>query len=307
MQTELVWLIKNYSHSLINDYYKKEVNEIESKITNELLHTMYNEYKNGKSTLNLEDKYGFKATTICSRFTRAGYELRNNKDNSRKYNINHNYFEEIDTEDKAYWLGFIYADGYITKNNNQKCFGISISEKDVEILYKLNKCINSNYEIKNYTTSQGYSENTKYSRLLITSDKIFDNLLSHGVFENKSNNLKPPLIKNNLIRHFIRGYIDGDGSIYKTKNKYGFDFHVNIIGTNELLTYIHNYLKDNKLIQKDLNLEKRKQEHKVSNIRYGGNNQTYNILKHLYNNSKLYLTRKYNIYLKLCELVNSRL
>ena len=70
---------------------------------------------------------------------------------SRKHHFNENYFEKIDTEDRAYWLGFLYADGNVSygkdKNGNKKgcTVEVTLSEKDKSHLYKFLKCLNADF------------------------------------------------------------------------------------------------------------------------------------------------------------------
>lgn len=281
--------------------YDKKKPTTPSKLNAEQIKEICNLYENGLSSLEIAKKFNVNYKTVLRKLEENNVIIRSNKVNSRKYNINHNYFNEIDTEEKAYWLGFIYADGYILINNGQKYFGISLSSKDVELLYKLNKCLESSYEIKTYK-SNGYGNGNEYCRLLITSNKIVDDLMKHGVLENKTNILKPPNIKYELIRHFIRGYIDGDGSIYKTSN----GFNITILGTERILNYIIDYFMENNLVKKRAKICERRKGQIVKYFKYGGNQQVEKILNHIYNGSNIHLERKFNVYKELLNH-NSRL
>lgn len=126
---------------------------------------------------------------------------------------NHNYFQEIDTEVKAYMLGFIYADGYvISRKGNAKALGFFIQEGDKYLLDKFQSEIAP--QIKVGIVQNGKS---KAAQFRVNSKKIYADLHKWGVYENKSNlnsyKLKVPPISPNLIRHFIRGFFDGDGGI----------------------------------------------------------------------------------------------
>ena len=129
---------------------------------------------------------------------------------------------------------------------------------------------------------------------------MFDDLVSHGVVLNKTNIVKPPNIDKEFIPSFILGYFDGDGSIFLNNSKRPF-YSINIVGTDELLTFIHHYLRSVGAIKKDrdVNLEKRKDGQIVSYIRYGGNNLVSRIMEVLYQNvdSDLPLERKKELYL----------
>lgn len=262
----------------------------------------YSIYEKGYSSKYVANIFNVDLKTILRGFRRHGYEVRSNKVNSRRFHINNeNYFKNIDTEDKSYWLGLIYADGYISiKKYNQKMFGISLTERDIDILHKLNKCLDSSYPIRIYKPTNSYYNSKNYGRLLVTSEIIVDDLIRHGVMESKTNILKRPKIEYNLIRHFIRGYLDGDGSIKISNNNKGRkEFTVSFTGTDDILLYIANYLKDNNLVNRINKLSKRKEGQIVSNIDYGGNIQAQRILDHLYINSDLYIERKYKRYEEL--------
>ena len=75
-------------------------------------------YNNGESSLQIAKDYNVTASSICGLLRRNGCVLRSNKINSRKYSFNENYFKNIDTAEKAYWLGFIAADGYVQTHNS---------------------------------------------------------------------------------------------------------------------------------------------------------------------------------------------
>ena len=264
----------------------------------------------GYSLQKVADIYGLSIRTIYQNFKKHNLERRTNQENSRVYELNHRFFETIDTEEKAYWLGFMYADGYISKlkNSNTRKVGLSIGIEDRSHLEKFNKCLESNYPIREYTVgSSGYKIGAKYCRLIIASPDMYGDLVRQGCVEHKTDVLKPPEhIESHLIRHFIRGYVDGDGSITKANRKhYGYEYGLNIVGTDDMLTFIANNFLENGATTKPLNLEKRKKEQSVSYIRYGGNNNSEILLDYLYKDSKIYLDRKYERYLEL-KLQNCR-
>lgn len=134
------------------------------------------------------------------------------------YHCNYNYFETIDTEDKAYWLGFIYADGNV--NKAQSTLRINLQARDSLHLSKLNKCIDGNFNIRIYDEKHG-DRTYPMCQILVYSTKIARDLMNKGVVPHKSNIITFPELRNDLIRHFIRGYFDGDGSICERKHKKG--------------------------------------------------------------------------------------
>lgn len=101
------------------------------------------------------------------------------------------FFEVIDTEEKAYWLGFIYADGCVSKTSNQDRFEIKLKRTDLDHVEKLKKSLQSEHKICFGVTDNEFGK-CEYCSLNIVNQKLVDDLVSKGVFYNKSNILEPP-------------------------------------------------------------------------------------------------------------------
>jgi hypothetical protein len=132
------------------------------------------------------------------------------KQKVKKYNFNEDYFENIDTEDKAYFLGFIVADG----NINSKTNNIKIIQKETDILYKFKECIDFDGNI--FTRKDG-----KISNIGLSSKKMKDDLSNLGIVGNKTMIVRYPEIPKHLEHHFMRGLFDGDGCISIHKKREG--------------------------------------------------------------------------------------
>lgn len=219
---------------------------------------------------------------------------------TKKYSSDENIFEIIDTPDKAYWLGFIAADGcnYIREHNASLI--INIHQKDKEHLIKFKKFINTTAIIQDYIAFEGYSNKTPMSKITINSKKLSQDLIDKGIVPNKSLILKPPKISQEFYKPYILGYFDGDGSISKLSQYNNYAFSVQ--GTREVLNWI------NEVLNTDMKLEQRiKNSSKNSYyIRCGGTNKPYKILKSLYDSSEVHLDRKYEIYKTLETVVLDR-
>jgi hypothetical protein len=154
-------------------------------------------------------------------------KLIGDKGINRKYTINDSYFSSINLQN-SYWAGFIAADGCITKNYIK----IMISIKDIKLLRQFKKDIE-------YTGPIYISKKLKRCSLEFRSSNIIKDLKTQwNIVEKKSLILKPPkvkLTKANFLA-YVKGYIDGDGSIYLEKNKKY--LRISIIGTFELLNWI---------------------------------------------------------------------
>lgn len=129
------------------------------------------------------------------------------------HQFNHNYFKTIDTEEKAYILGFLYTDGY----NSDKQVVITQLEQDVDILEKINKALDADNQIKRKLQS---TNNKTVCQLCYSSIDMCADLTNLGCFRNKSLACTfPTFLDKSLIRHFIRGYFDGDGCVWIGKRK----------------------------------------------------------------------------------------
>lgn len=237
-----------------------------------------------------------------------------------KYEINHEYFNKIDTEYKAYILGFIYADGSIIqpKGNKQKRITISIQNDDGYILDKLAKEAGGS----NDTFYPPSIENKGWKKrrvVSIVSDKICDNLIQLGCNINKSKiGMKFPNISNELIPHFIRGFMDGDGSIIMKKVKYSYIRKTsNIRNSNHIQRYLLRLAftsTDKEFLEKlesFLSISKsyyhmklRTQE--VYTLWIEREKDVKNTVDYLYKNANFYLKRKYNKILEFEKTIKSQ-
>lgn len=203
----------------------------------------------------------------------------------RKYFLNENYFEKIDNSDKAYILGFLYADGGVYKNRLE----ITLSIIDIEILEFIKNRLNYGGIITTIIIN-----NKRYSKLTITSKKMYNDLINIGIIPNKTYMSKVlPKIKDEYIWHFIRGFFDGDGSIYSSNYKSITEYTVNFSNNINVLNEIKVLLK--------------KYDISSSNVRHRYKNNdiscmldikgTFNLEKFytlMYMNADFYLNRKHN-------------
>ena len=152
-----------------------------------------------------------------------GITLRSHRESRKKYEYDEMYFSQIDTPDKAYWLGFLYADGFITKSNGgSRVLGITLAEPEPIEKFKL--ALKSNAKTRVYKKVNGYSDKSIEYKITFFSNQLTSDLEKWGCVERKTFKLKfPDFLDEKLVPHFVRGYFDGDGSVYlhvtKTKTK----------------------------------------------------------------------------------------
>ena len=224
---------------------------------------------------------------------------------TRKYELNEEFFDNIDTEEKAYILGFLITDGY----NNEKDYVISIKlqERDKEILEKIRKIIGSNRplvyfkEKTNIKKDGGIIKGGPSWSLVISSKNISQKLALIGCYQCKSLTARLPTIRSDLYNHLLRGIFDGDGSINITHSS---QYRFQIYGNKEFLEDIQ------KLLINSVGVNKIKiYKHPTNNeymLEYGGNNSSYKILSWIYNNSTIYLQRKYERFQNLRKKIEMK-
>lgn len=275
-----------------------------SDLTQEQKEEIYSLYKQGYSSVKIGEIFNKSASCIMGYIKRAGIKSRSNKENSRVYNLDHDFFESIDSEEKAYWLGFIYADGYVTGTNK---VGITLSSEDENHLLKFKEAIKATYPVNTYEIKHGYKPGNYCSRILVTSEKMRSDLIKHGCFCNKTNIITAPNIDKRLSKHFIRGYLDGDGCITSTKRSESksAEYAVKILGTDSLLDYIKEYIFNETQIVIG-KYYKRRPEHIVSSLELKGNIQVKKFLDSIYEESNIHLDRKYDKYLSLKSYYDGR-
>ena len=266
--------------------------EFSKEITNDIIE----KYNNNWTQKKIGEFYGVSRTVIKRILEENEVFLR---ESTNKYYANYDIFENIDSAEKAYWLGFLAADGCNYQREKNASIIINIHQKDIEQLEKFKKFCNTNANIVTYQTSEGYSKNSEMCKIVLNSKKMSNDLIDKGIVPNKSLILKAPNINSNYFLPFILGYFDGDGSIGKT-SQYN-NYSMSIQGTKELLEWINNVLEIN------LPLEKRNANEKNSYyIRCGGTNKPYQILSKLYESCDIHLDRKYQIYKSLETVVLNR-
>lgn len=250
-------------------------------------------YQGGLSTVKISKATGLSIGAVSYRLQKAGVKMRSNKENSRRYFVNHDYFEVIDTEEKAYWLGLMYADGHVVSSYPK--VGISLHIQDKHHLEKFIKCLDSNYPVNLYSATTSYGH-TEYARIIITSEKMHKDLQRHGVLKHKSNILKfPTTVPNHLLRHFMRGYIDGDGCISKGNDW----FYLGFVSTPEFIEGAVSFLEDN-LGKIKYRTRKREEHHIVTDCRFN-TKSGYEVLGFLWDNNSICLERKWSKCIEVLE------
>ena len=207
----------------------------------------------------------------------------------RKYNIDETFFDEINSEKKAYFLGFLYADGTVSPERNT--VSLRLSEDDKEILENLRDCISEDLPLRYDVRKKGSKSKNMYG-INLHSKHLCMRIQEIGCVKNKTFSCKVPIIPTQLYRHFIRGYFDGDGCLHIGK-KSRVDW--SIVGNEYFVTKIQD------IITQVLNLKRNKiYEHKSKTgnnstfyLRYTSKKSIQVLQDWMYKDATLFMKRKY--------------
>lgn len=208
------------------------------------------------------------------------------------YSLKEKYFENIDSDDKAYFLGFICADGCIyRRNNHQGMLSIGLKDIDIEILKEFKKNIQTEKPISLFKQS----EQTTMATLQITSDILTEDLLKLGVGVRKTFDLSIKQVSEQIpyrfLPSFILGYFDGDGSISIPKNDTISKSHISITAPIKVLREFKDILEFFEINSK-ITIDKRKYKEPFGNLVFTNTANKYLFLKFIYSFYDKSLSRK---------------
>lgn len=190
-------------------------NKITKSNKQDIINSFYNEENLNKTFEEMSLECGVSKRA----FSRVLRDEGINTKTKNRYTLNENYFEKIDTERKAYWLGLLHADGHYG-NDKFNNISISLMEEDKYILLDFMKDIDFSGKLRKAKNSGGYyTENEQYV-LNFSSKKMCSDIrkLYMRSGEDKTKKILPN-IPEEFVRHFVRGFFDGDGSISISKNR----------------------------------------------------------------------------------------
>lgn len=246
--------------------------------------------KENVSLTQLGNQFGCSYATIRGLLNKNGIKSQGNK---RGYPRDSNYFNLIDSKDKAYWLGFMYADGCVHTDRNE----VSINITDREHVEKFKAALGAiNHKITvSYPNNPEFKNPKPLYQFSIKDKQLHEDLIKWGCIPQKSLKLQTiPNIPRNYVSHFLRGYFDGDGSLHwvKATNNYRISF----LGTSEFLADV----------QKETGTQQISLQPgtgKAYVLQISGRKQVIRVLEYLYQDSTelIRLDRKYEKYLECVE------
>lgn len=291
--------IYDVSYSTMRQFlYRNKVSSsdvITKEFSQDEISAIISDYINGKGYTIIAKEYGVGYKTIKTILEKNNVEIRDISHSQRIYDIDENYFDDIDTPDKAYILGILYADGNINTSSGHFTISIGLQERDVDILEKIKNKVGYSgpllYEKKSL-------ENSNWSNqwsLNINNKHMANALMGFGVVPNKTLVLTfPDFLTHDLIPHFLRGFWDGDGHI---STKYcvacccgNGDFIIKTKEVIEDIVGVHCCVS-----------ETLAPSGKILQLRVSGKYNTLKFLNYIYKDADLYMDRKYDTYIEYCD------
>lgn len=226
--------------------------------------------------------------------TRTAVNLKASRLGLKKgFEYNRHFFNNIDTEEKAYWLGFIWADGciHINPKTNSGELSIELQISDKSHLKKFNKCLDGNLQVKTRIRTRcfgGKYADKEYETafIRISSIEMINDLVELGCVECKSHVIGLPSLSDDLMWHFVRGFFDGDGCVCYTDHKTNLRCDFTSV-SNDLVNQMRSWLYKQE-INTYISLDRNKYR-----LCIAGKENNFKFLSTLYDNATVYLDRKY--------------
>jgi hypothetical protein len=276
------------------EYIKKIAEEHEGKCLSSY-------YKNNKTKLYFACKNGHKFYLTPTSLKKGVWckECMSFSKN-RKYFLDEDFFSK-DTEESFYIAGFIAADGCVM-NKDKSILVIRLSNKDIDHLKKINELMTSTYPIKsfispNYFKNPNYKKESEFCSLRVNSKKIVKDISRFGIVPAKTYGLEFPdwLLNHEFFNHYLRGYIDGDGSFYERKDG---SIQFCLVGTAKLLNQLHKKLINDNILynywKSEVKAKIGKKEKVFGTLQYSGED-VKKLYNYLYTNATIFLQRKERI------------
>lgn len=201
-------------------------------------------------------------------------------------NLQENYFEEINTKEKAYFLGLLMTDGNVFIKNNIHKVSITLQEQDKYLIEKFCKEIKLNKKV----TSDGRG----CYGVQVCSKKMCEDLSKYHIVPNKTFTIKLPHLKEEYMPHFLRGCIDGDGSVgfYKRKDRRSHKKMIRLCCASKLfLEEVKSFLTQKIGVGGFIREEKKDS---LYQIYYNANGDVYKLINYLYDGENICMKRKYD-------------
>lgn len=247
-------------------------------------------YKEFKNIRKVAFYFHCRAHTVSKILKKNNIDLYQHRGKAvRKYHFNEQYFDTL-TNESAYWLGFIAADGCIRNNY----LSVELAEIDKSHLFKFKKSLNTEQPIfkkicKNSLRNSKWKDSVNFG-IHIHSKYMVNSIKKYNIKEKKSLNFdfSETIYKSNYLNSFCRGYFDGDGGFSNCKGQLTLNFR----GTEPFLDKLLFVFKTNNIIYYN---KKISFDSGIFRIQFNGNNVCSNIINWMYKDATIFLDRKHEI------------
>jgi hypothetical protein len=231
----------------------------------------------------LDEKYGIYHGSCYFILKRRNLIKYSNAAQHRLFN--ENYFENIVTEKQAYFLGLLAADGNVSNKRNTISLSLNVDD-GLDLIEEFKKELNSTGSIKIYTDKRTDHKRKSMATIQFTSQKTKEDLQKIGLGPKKTTDLAYPKINKELDKHFIRGFIDGDGSFHYKREILVFS----LVGTKSILESIQ------QILEEELEITPRKLMKHVTGVYYLSlaHKNTLKLREWIYKDCSIAMKRKRN-------------
>ena len=241
-------------------------------------------YDTGMSLSEVANRLGYNSlNTIGNAFRKMGISIRSRA--GSRNTVNHNAFDIIDSEAKAYFVGLLLADGCIVERpNSQRQIALELQQSDINIVEQLKTLVGSDNKIG---SSRGAV------KLGIHSNKIANALAMYGIVPRKTGNKQFYIdrLPKQYHRDFIRGFFDGNGWVtYARHGKYS-SWNVGFADGSVLLHGISDYLINQGIVRINTKIIEHRGCHMLT---YASKQDVNSLLHYMYDGSTVFLGRKHN-------------
>jgi len=243
-------------------------------------------YAQGKSLQEIAEEQGTSRYLITKILKKENIPFRS-KEEYRTYALNEHFFDSLNSEEAAYWFGFIVGDGH--NNIKNRSLEIKLHSQDHDHLIKFHQALKTDSPLRK-------PKNQDAVNSIICSKYLSEKLIEYGIDNQKTFSVTFPdkFIRPEFWNHYIRGLFDADGSIYFKKNSKNYvDPVFALTGAYRLI------LKIQQILINELNLSQTafdtaSDNHEVVTLRYQGVKNVLCLKEYLYKNANIYLQRKYD-------------
>lgn len=263
-------------------------------------------YESGKSISDISENLNISKSKVYRILLKNNINTKRNSSNYKEklydYEVDDTFFEKINTEEKAYILGFLYADGNLHKNGYH--VKLKLQERDKYILEKMNKTLKSNKPLYFHKKTKETHQHA-YS-IVLSNKKMYNDLMNLGLYPNKTYDLKfKNVFSDKLFKHFLRGYFDGDGwvCVYENPNKYKSKktgilknnkkttAEVGFTGTLNMCEFLHDYFLKKLDIESKIKTDKRT-DLRIKSIKIKKQAHVLKFYNFIYSDCNIFLNRK---------------